>query len=204
MCYKSFIYHCTYGGHIIFIREDTMPKITQQPVPEGIKPIFKKAGIKIKNYTSTVSFERDLNKFLSRNQVLHLGTCRNSVPRVTPVMYRHHGLIFYVLTEGGGKLSNLRENKTVCFSIAEPYDNSRDVLGNKGLQAWGTANVYSMRHDPEKFRTALKNMNAQKGARKIALENLPPQYHYRLIEIIPDKIKYGNPREGVFQIIWER
>ena len=181
-----------------------MPKIKQQPVPENAKPFFKKAGIKIKKYTSPASFERDLIKFIVRNHVLHLGTCKNKIPRVTPVMYRPHGLNFYILSEGGRKFGNLKENKKVCFSIAEPYDSQKDVLGNKGLQAWGRANVYSLRHNPEKFQIALGKMNSINGGRKIDIENLPPKFHYRIIEIIPDKIKYGNPREGVFQVTWER
>jgi hypothetical protein len=181
-----------------------MPKIIQQPVPEFVKPYFKAAGIKIKKYTTVGSFEKDLKKFLERNHVLHLGTCKGRVPRVTPLEYRLNGLTFYILSEGGGKFANLKENKRVSFGIAEPYDSQADFFSNKGVQAWGTATVCSLKDGPVKFRDALKKMNAAKGYTKIEIKNLLPQFNYRIIEIMPNKIKYGNPREGVFQITWER
>ena len=181
-----------------------MPKIMQQPVPEFVKPYFKAAGIKIKKFSTPASFEKDLKKFLARNHVLHLGTCKGRVPRVTPLEYRLNGLTFYILSEGGGKFANLKENKRVSFGIAEPYDSRGDFFGNKGMQAWGTAAVYSLRDEPAKFHAALKKMNAAKGYHKIEINNLLPQFNYRIIEIIPDKIKYGNPREGVFQVTWGR
>ncbi|MBN2107029.1 MAG: pyridoxamine 5'-phosphate oxidase family protein [Deltaproteobacteria bacterium] len=179
-----------------------MPKIIQHPVPDCVKPYFRAAGIKIKKYATATAFENDLKKFLARNHVLHLGTCRGRAPRVTPLEYRLNGLAFFVLSEGGGKFANLKENKRISFGIAEPYDSQADFFSNKGVQAWGTAAVYSLRNEPAKFRTALAMMNEAKGCRKIEIKNLLPQFHYRIIKITPDKIKYGNPREGVFQVTW--
>ena len=118
-----------------------MPEIKQKPVPEHLKPVFKHAGIRFKNYRSPETFERDLLKYLETNHVMHLGTCVINSQRVTPVMYRNNGLMFYVMTEGGVKLANIRKNRKVSFSIADPYNSSEDMLGYKGLQAWGIANV---------------------------------------------------------------
>jgi nitroimidazol reductase NimA-like FMN-containing flavoprotein (pyridoxamine 5'-phosphate oxidase superfamily) len=181
-----------------------MPKITQKKVPSHLQPVFTQAGITFKKFASTAAFEKALVKFLATNHVMHLGTCVNNSQRVTPVMYRNNGMVFYVMTEGGGKLSNLKKNKKVSFSIADPYDSGVDLLGYKGIQGWGRARVYSMRHDPEKFAAALNNMNAHKSVRSIEVGNLPPEYHYRIIEIIPEKIKYLNPRGGVFHITWQK
>ena len=180
-----------------------MATIIQQPVPEFVKPYFKAAGIKIKKFSTAASFEKDLKKFLARNHVLHLGTCKGRVPRVTPLEYRLSGLTFYILSEGGGKFANLKENKRVSFGIAEPYDSQADFFGNKGMQAWGMASVYSLRDESAKFHAALGKMNVVKGYPRIEIKNLLPQFSYRIIEIIPDTIKYGNPREGVFQITWK-
>jgi hypothetical protein len=174
----------------------------QQQLPECVKPYFKATGVKIKKYATAAAFEKDLKNFLCRNHVLHLGTCKSKVPRVTPLEYRLSGLTFYILSEGGGKFANLKENKRVSFGIAEPYDSQADFFSNKGVQAWGTATVSSLRDEPAKFREALKKMNAAKGYHKIEIKNLLPQFNYRIIEIMPDKIKYGNPREGVFQVTW--
>lgn len=181
-----------------------MSTIQQQPVPEFVKPYFKAAGVRIKKFSTPASFEKNLLGFLTRNHVLHLGTCRGRAPRVTPLEYRVSGLTFYVLSEGGGKFANLKENRRVSFGIAEPYDSQADFFGNKGVQAWGLARVYSLRDEPEKFADALTRMNAPKCCKKIEVKNLLPQFNYRIIEIIPDKIKYGNPREGVFQVTWKR
>ena len=179
-----------------------MPKIKQQPVPKPMEQAFRSAGMSLKKYRSPASFERDLKKFLARNHVLHLSTCRGKTPRSTPLEYRLHNLTFYILSEGGGKFANLKENKRVSFGIAEPYDSRADFFGNKGVQVWGAARVCSMRDDPARFRAALKRMNAAKGHTKIEIKNLLPRFNYRIIEIDPDRIKYGNPREGVFQVTW--
>ena len=181
-----------------------MPSLQQQPVPKMLVPIFQKQGIRIKNYQSVKSFEKELVKFLKRNHVLHLGTCKENQPRVTPVEYRIHGLRFYILSEGGGKFKNLKDNKAVCFSIAEQYDSDKDFLGNKGLQAWGTAKIYSRKKNPGQFKEALKKMKKTKMLRKLEMKEIPADFNYRVIEIRPDRIKYGNPREGVLNVTWKR
>ncbi len=181
-----------------------MPKIKQQPLPKPIETVFKQSGIKIKKYTSPASFERDLKKFLKRNQVLHLSTCRDNDPRSTPLEYRLNGLTFYIVSEGGGKFANLEKNRKVAFSMAEPYVSERDYWGYKGLQAWGTAKIYKQRENPKQFNEALKKINIKKALQNLGLKELPPQINYRLIEIVPDKIRYGNPREGIYWVTWYR
>ncbi len=181
-----------------------MPTLHQQPVPAMLVPFFKKEGIKIKKYSSPASFERDLKRFLKRNHVLHLGTSRGSQPRVTPLEYRLVGLSFYILSEGGGKFSNLKDNKKVGFSIAEPYDSEEDFFGNKGVQAWGTAKMYSRRENPKKFNAVLKKLNIMKLLKRFGMKEVPPEFSYRIIEITPHKIKYGNPREGVYHVTWKK
>ncbi len=181
-----------------------MPKIKQQPLPDMIKPIYKKEGIKIKNYKTPGSFAKVLIQFIGRNQVLHLSTSKKDKPRSTPLGYMSKGLTVYILSEGGGKFNNLKENKYVSFSIAEPYYVEKDFFGYKGMQAWGKAKVYSMKQNPKQFREALKEMNIKRGNRKLEPEDLPSTFHYRIIEIAPDRIKYGNAREGVYNVTWER
>ncbi len=181
-----------------------MPKIKQQPVPRMVLPLFKKEGIKIKNYKSPDSFERDLKKFLKKNHVLHLSTCKNNSPRSTPLEYRLSGMTFYILSEGGGKFENLKNNKKVSFSIAGPYNSEEDFWGSSGMQAWGTARVYGRKENPLKFREAFKKMNIMKVLKKLGMKELTPGFNFRIIEITPDRIKYGNPRKGVFKVTWER
>jgi hypothetical protein len=47
-------------------------------------------------------------------------------------------------------------------------------------------------------------MNIMKTLKKLGMKQLPPQIVYRIIEIKPDRIKFGNPREGVFRVTWSR
>ena len=118
--------------------------------------------------------------------------------------YRLHGLTFYILSEGGGKFNNLRENKNVSFSIAAPYDSTKDFWGAKGVQAWGKAKVYGMKENPRRFKEALKKMKAFQVMKQIGMKELPPQFNYRVIEIAPDRINYGNLKEGIYHITWRR
>ena len=111
-----------------------MAKIRIQPVPSYVRPLLRQAGIKIKNYRSVASFEKDLQGFIKRNEVLHLCTQKKDSIRSTPVGYKSHGMTFYVFSEGGGKFANLKENKQVAFSIAEPFKVAEDFWGYKGIQ----------------------------------------------------------------------
>ncbi len=181
-----------------------MPKLSQVPVPKPFVEVFKQTGIKIKQYKAPASFERDLKKYLKRNHVLHLSTCKENTPRSTPLEYRINGLTFYILSEKGGKFINLKNNKKVSFSIAEPYNSEDDYWGYKGMQAWGTAKVYYRNENPKQFKEALKKMGIAKSLKRLGLKDLPPHINYKIIEITPDKIKYGNPREGVFRVTWQR
>jgi nitroimidazol reductase NimA-like FMN-containing flavoprotein (pyridoxamine 5'-phosphate oxidase superfamily) len=181
-----------------------MPEIKQDTVPKNVLPDFTRAGLKVKNYRSVKSFEKDLIKFIKRNEVLHLCTSQQGSTRSTPVGYKNSGLIFYVLSEGGGKFANLKQNKRISFSIAEPYRAAEGFWGYKGLQAWGKAEVYSRKENPEQFEKAFKAMDIVVGGRKLKVQNLSPAFNHKIIVIRPDRIRYTNPTEGVFRITWKR
>ena len=181
-----------------------MAKIRQVKVPSFVKTFFKQSGIKVKTFTSVASFEKVLLKFLKRNNVFHLCTSKNDMPRATPLEFRRDGFTFYVLSEGGEKFNNLKVNKNVSFSIAAPYDSNKDFWGAKGLQAWGKAKVYSMKDNPRRFKDAFKKIKAAATMKSAGMKELPPQFNYRFIEIIPDRINYGNLKEGVYHITWMR
>jgi len=181
-----------------------MPKLRQPKFPSAFLPLLKKEKIKLKNFKSAKAFEKVLLTFLKEQNVLHLCTCRNNLPRATPLEYRLLGLTFFILSEGGGKFNNLKVNKNVSFSIAAPYDSNKDFWGAKGLQAWGKAKVYSMKTNPRRFKDVLKKIKAYETMKKMGMEELPSQFNYRVIEITPDRINYGNLREGVYHVTWTR
>jgi len=181
-----------------------MPEIRQQPVPDHIRPRLKKAGIKIKKYRSAKSFEKDLQAFISQNEVLHLCTQKQGSIRSTPVGYVSKNLIFYILSEGGGKFANLKKNKKVAFSIAAPFKVASDFWGYKGVQAWGKATVYRRKENPVQFERSFEMMGIVAGGRKLRAKDLSPRFNHKIIEITPTKIKYTNPRDGVLSITWIR
>jgi len=181
-----------------------MPKISQVPVPKPFVEVFKQSGIKIKQFKSPLGFERELKKFIKRNHVLHLATSKNGIARSTPLEYRSQGLTFFVLSEGGGKFENLKHSRKVSFSIAEPYNSEEGYWTYKGIQAWCTAKVYSRSKNPKQFAEAVKKMDLRKSLKNLGMKDLPPNINYRIIELDPDKIKYGNPTDGIFRVTWTK
>ena len=181
-----------------------MATILQQAVPPPVLPVMKKHGVRIKNFNSAAAFERFLLKFLKRNNVLHLSTCKSNACRSTPLEYRLVGMAFYILSEGGGKFANLKANRNISFSIAEPYHPRKDFWSYKGMQGWGRATVYSMKENPRQFADRLKKMKIMAALKSLGIKKLAPEFNYRIIEIIPDMMKYVNPREGVFRVTWKR
>ena len=181
-----------------------MARIIQQKLPPSIEASFKKAGIRIKNFKSAAEFEKLLKKFLARNNVLHLSTCKSNISRTTPLEYRLDGFTFLILSEGGSKFDNLKVNKNVSFSIAEPYHPNEDFFGAKGLQAWGRAKVYSRKDNPKEFEKAMQKMKVYPFLKKLGINELPKTFNYRIIEITPDRMRLGSVREGVFKVTWEK
>ena len=181
-----------------------MPRVVKQKVSKAALNAFKRNGIKLKDFKTPASFKNELKMFLKNNHVLHLSTCCNNTPRSTAVEFRFNDMKFYVLSEGGGKFGNLNKNKKVSFSIAEPYNSLEDYWSFKGVQAWGKANIYNQRKDPGQFKKALKKMKIAELLKKLGIKELPSGHTYRIIEIIPDIIKYGNPQAGVYWTKWYR
>ncbi len=112
-------------------------------------------------------------------------------------------MVFYVLSAGGAKFDYLKNNHNVSFSIAEPYDSEADYFGYKGLQAWGTAEIVSKNDHPKAFDLAFEKLRCQELFKQLGVTELLPGMNYRFIKITPQRIKYQNPREGVFRVTWK-
>jgi len=166
--------------------------------------IFQQRGIKLKKFNSPAAFEKELKKFITSQHVLHLSTCKESTPRSTALEYRMHGMNFLILSEGGAKFENLKHNKKVSFSIAAPYNSEEDYCGYKGVQAFGTARVYSRKENPKQFTEAFRKMKLGPVMKKLGIKTLSAAFNYRIIEIMPERLKYGNPSEGIYWTHWQR
>jgi hypothetical protein len=189
---------------IIILKEVVMSRIKELKAPSSILPVLEKAGIKLRHFKTAEEFETVLLKFLRKNNILHLGTCKDNLPRTTPLEYRLWGFTFFILSEGGKKFVNLETNKNVSFSIAEPYHPKKDFWGAKGVQAWGKALVYSKKTNPKRFEEALQKMGVYESLKLIGVKELPRQFNYQIIEITPDEIRFGNLRKGIYKTSWLR
>lgn len=181
-----------------------MAKIRQTPLPPPMEYLFKAQGIKLKQFRTVAAFEKEFKKFIASQHVLHLSTCKDNTPRSTALEYRPHGMNFLILSEGGAKFENLKHNKKVSFSIAAPYNSAENYISYKGVQAFGTAKVYSRKDTPKQFDEAFRKMKLAPVMKKMGMKELPKEFNYRIIEIIPDRLKYGNPMEGIYWTHWQR
>ena len=77
-----------------------------------------------------------IKTFLEENVICTLATCADNIPRATVLRYRSSNLKIYALTEGGGKIYNIKENPLVSVTVCGEYTG---FLSVKGVQAWGRA-----------------------------------------------------------------
>jgi len=87
---------------------------------------------------SKEDLEARIKSFLRSHCVCTLATCANNQPRSTIVRYRSQGLTIYILTEGGGKVKNIRDNPLVSVSVCGEYSGFQSVAC---LQLWGRAEI---------------------------------------------------------------
>lgn len=171
------------------------------PIVEGI---CKKAGVTLKKFKRPEEFEKEVVKYIESNDIVHLATSRGDMPRSTPLGYRNIGTTLYIFSEGGGKFANLKENPKVCYSIASRVRGGRNLFSVQGLQCWGKARVISMREDPEEFEKHLRLWKLEQQLKKEGVKALSPKTHYRIIKIVPYRMKMLNLYEGINNITWTK
>jgi len=179
-----------------------MARLIVPKVLAFVQGLCKKERVSLRTFNSAEEFTREVIKFLDANTILYLSTSKNDVPRCTPVGYFHVGMTVYVLSEGGGKLANLKANPRVSYAIASRIEGRMGILNVRGLQCWGKASVISIRENPEKFADLMNELGIlqrlkQRGDRL-------PSFHYRFIKIVPHKIRLLNLREGIYNVTWTK
>jgi len=82
---------------------------------------------------------RDSEQFLAEAQVGRLGTSLEDEPYVTPVNFVYqNGRIYFHCAKKGKKLSNITDNKRVCFEVDEFFG----VKGVEGAAACSSSTYY--------------------------------------------------------------
>ena len=170
------------------ILED-MEKSYNEKLEENFIAILKG---KVRRLTDDELKER-IAKFLREQKICTLATCANNIPRSTPVRYRSQGLTLYILTEGGGKVQNIRKNNVVSVSIVGEYTGFKSVTC---LQLWGTAEIIEPRGG-QRYEKAQKIMDLEEreDLKQIKIKNIRTEMY--VIKISPEKARFLSFPEGI-------
>lgn len=149
-------------------------------------------------------FEGIIAQYLTRHNVLHLATCMDNEVRSTTLEYFNNGLTVHIMSEGGGKLKNLKANPRVSYTIADPYHPEKDFFGAAGIQVWGSASIFRKNDAPETFADVYRYCRTPEALQQQGLRSRADAVNFYLITIVPEKIIYINYRQGYRKITWER
>ncbi len=109
-------------------------------------------------------------KFLKKRKVLVLCTCKDNIPRATPLDFYNEGLDLYMTPTGGAKVENLKTNPIASIGIYTPLSEGEI----QGLQITST-----------KIRFIYPEDDDYEHARKIVKRKAK-----MFLKIVPEKIDY--------------
>jgi nitroimidazol reductase NimA-like FMN-containing flavoprotein (pyridoxamine 5'-phosphate oxidase superfamily) len=137
--------------------------------------------------------EERIKLFLKKHCICTIATCSNNVPRSTIVRYRSSELNIYILTEGGGKIRNIRQNPLVSVSVCGAYAGFQSVAC---LQVWGRAEIISP-NNGTLYARAYQSMNLEErqDLKGLHVEQIRSKLY--IIKISIDRARYLNFPEGV-------
>jgi hypothetical protein len=181
-----------------------VPKILLPSLSQARKESFAARGIQLVESLTAPEFEQVIANYLASHNVLHLATCSNNEPRSTTVEYFNNGLTVYILSEGGGKLSNLKVNPRVSYTIADPYNPADDFFGAAGLQVWGIASVFRKNDAPQKFDEIHTYAGYADAVQKQGLGQKAAAVNFSVTTITPSRMVYLNYRDGYRKVTWEQ
>jgi len=136
-------------------------------------------------------------EFLEENKICTLATCSNNIPRSTPVRYRSKDLTIYILTEGGMKVKNIRENPDVSVSLYGDYSGFQSV---KGLQIWGKAEIINP-EDGEIYLEARRiiNVEEREDLKRAGIKDI--RADMKIIKLEVERARYLSFPEGILNQI---
>jgi len=123
--------------------------------------------------------EKHIAAFLRTQNTCVLATCKDNIPRATPMEYYSKGVTLYMMPEDGQKMENIRENPYISIGVFAPYTGWLSV---KGVQITGEATLITKEDDPKEFDKGLKVYQWQKSAEEIGLHQLPASFRLLKIE----------------------
>ena len=175
-------------------------EVTEEQRDQMVEGMIKMLGLERK-HPSRDELEEEIIDYLSKKHPCSLATCsKDGTPRISVVDYKNDGLILYIMTEGGAKLKNIKENNKVAIGIGTSTQSMRSV---RGVNIWGTAEIFT--DDTPVFAKGLGLFkpfleDIEKLTGKPA--NLPPGI-MKLIRVTPSKIIYFHYNRGIGNALWQ-
>lgn len=165
-----------------------------------IENALKKAGITRWRPTRQ-ELEKEIIDYLSKKHPCCLATCgKNGKPRISVVEYINDGITIYIMSEGGEKFKNLKENKYVAIGIGS---SARTYRSERGINIWGIAKVFDQ--NTSEFAGAIKlfmPMFKQFGTGAPA-DTDHQDFLIRVIRVTPTKMVYNHTYKAIINEHWE-
>ena len=115
-------------------------EISEEQRDQMIEGMIKMLGLERK-HPSKEELEKEIIDYLGKKHPCSLATCgKDGAPRVSVVDYKNDGLTLYIMTEGGEKLRNIKENNRVAVGIGTSTQTMRSV---RGVNIWGNAEIFT-------------------------------------------------------------
>lgn len=178
----------------------TVHELTEDQRDKMIEGMMKLLG-RERKHLSKKELEEEIIDYLSKKHPCALATCgKDGMPRVSIVDYINDGLTIYIMSEGGTKFKNIKDNNHVAIGIGTSAQTLRSV---RGVNIWGTAEVFTD-DTPEfakglkLFRPLIEDIEQLKGGPV----QLPPGV-MRLIRVSPTKMVYHHFNKGIGNALWE-
>jgi nitroimidazol reductase NimA-like FMN-containing flavoprotein (pyridoxamine 5'-phosphate oxidase superfamily) len=125
--------------------------------------------------------EARILKFLASSRICVLSTCRDNIPRATPIEFRSKGLTLYMAAEPGTKIRNIQMNPWASVGIFSSRSEATDDWhGVEGLQVTGHARLIKQGEPEfmEIYRLFGKPEQWIKGWAGMMLEITPDRMEY--------------------------
>jgi nitroimidazol reductase NimA-like FMN-containing flavoprotein (pyridoxamine 5'-phosphate oxidase superfamily) len=174
-------------------------ELTEEEREKMLDLYLGKMGIERK-HLSKKDLEKEVIDYLGKKHPCSLATCgKDGKPRISVVDYINDGLVIYILSEGGEKFKNIRENNQVAVGIGT---SGRTPVTVRGVNIWGVAEVFTdetpeLAYAVKLFRSIIGSMEKETGG---PLEI--PKGLLRVIRITPTKMVYHHNTNGIKNAHW--
>jgi len=176
-------------------------ELTEEQRDQIIEKMISLLGLE-RVIPSKKELEEEIIDYLSKKHPCVLATCgKDGKPRASVVDYINDGLILYILSEGGEKFNNIKENNQVGVGLGTSSHKLRSV---RGVNIRGTAEIFA--DDTPEFAEAVKLFKPMIEEIKELTGGAPAQMPpgiMRLIRITPTKMVYFHYNKGIGNAVWE-